>query len=127
MVPGKFFPSRFGFPNLQTADERAKMLYYKTYIKYDRNLELRVVDELRSILITVMSCYLVVACSSYAKMKTKTKTKVWFVLMHDERSNPSMYITILKAWFVCHRVYPEHMKSFVFGFVLGFSWHMNSL
>ena len=31
-------------------------------------------------------------------------------------------ITVLRAWFVCHRLYPEGTKTFVFVFVLVRAW-----
>ena len=34
-----------------------------------------------------------------------------------ERTDPSMYHSTEAAWFVCHRLYPERTKTFVFEFV----------
>ena len=40
--------------------------------------------------------------------RKRRKPKLWFVLelMHDERTDPSMYPST-EAWFVRHRLYPE--------------------
>ena len=49
------------------------------------------------------------------------KPKLWIFLDLCMTNEPILQcIIVLRAWFVCHRLYPERTKTFIFGFVFVF-------
>ena len=60
---------------------------------------------------------LIISCSC-ARTKTKTSSLVSSSWNTACQTNQSLwYSRIIRAWFVCHRHYPERTKTFVLGFV----------